>query len=568
MRFLTNRFVLPLPSGSASLDRFRLLSLRGPERPEANLSDLLQIEAGMLVIKPLPPGNYHLLDLEQAQRISLWITSGAVLSNVAVGKVRHLELAPRSELGIAALERMDDGLKIKLSGVTADTRVHIFANRYIDQNDTLRSLYLPELPVTARGVWHGASGYISDLKLGEEYQYVLRRQYATKYPGVMLPQPGLILNPWETRDTENSQEEAQAGQDPTAAAAPPAPAMDADFAKQEAQQAADRLLPDYDFLLDSGAVVTNLRPDADGVLTIPKDLIEGMPIIQVVAADALTVIRRTMSAPLQDTAVVDLRLAKSLEAELALAFARGVVIAKGNEPLDLKTLGSAQLQVYSSVGDLLQLYMTLQQDSRLRAFQPLATWHTLDQDTKRATYGRLACHEVNLFLANHDPEFFEKVVRPFIQNKVEKQLVDHYLLGNDLTPWTEMWRYRTLNAAEKVLLARRIPAMAETVKREFRERLELKPNESELERKLVEAGLAGSVMTWEDRFSRGGTSNLGSVVLSDGASSSFGLALGATGALKEAETLNFAQPELQVAEKMMRMRSLSVIDATAKSKAE
>jgi len=49
-----------------------------------------------------------------------------------------------------------------------------------------------------------------------------------------------------------------------------------------------------------------------------------------------------------------------------------------------------------------------------------------------AVIRRLACHELHLFLSVHDVAFYDKVVRPFLQNKPEKQLVDHYLLGDDL----------------------------------------------------------------------------------------------------------------------------------------
>ena len=58
-----------------------------------------------------------------------------------------------------------------------------------------------------------------------------------------------------------------------------------------------------------------------------------------------------------------------------------------------------------------------------------------------------------------------------------------------------MWRYRELNAAEKILLARRIPAMAETVRREFKELVEIRPDDADMLRRLVESGLAGSAMS-------------------------------------------------------------------------
>ncbi|MGV3482777.1 MAG: hypothetical protein ACO1RT_00010 [Planctomycetaceae bacterium] len=485
---------LPLPGPEREVNSFRLLSMRGDGRPQTDHSTALQIGSGRLSIAPLDPGNYRLYDIERANDLLICVTAGPILGEVAAGKVRHLELTPRSELGIESVEQGDEEWRIKVAGATPLTRVHLVVNRYIDRSDAIHELQLPEVPVSTRGLWHATSGYISDLRLGEEYQYVMRRQYAAKYPGVMLPQPGLILNPWETRSTENDKQQAQTGDAPAPTAAPQAPMKDPEAAAKSQSELAEVITPDYDFLRDSGAVIFNLRLDKDGVVRIANDLVAGMPIVQVIAADPLQVVRRTIYAERDDVEFADLRLAKALDAKRALAFARGVVIASANKPLDLKSLGSAQVQLYSSVADLMKLLMTMQSDARLNDFQPIASWHTLDHDGKRSLYGRLACHELHLFLSVHDPDFFEQVVRPYLQNKLEKQFVDHYLLDEDLTPWTQMWRYHELNAAEKVLLARRVPAMADTVRREFRELLEAIPDDPELVRKLVEAGLAGSAL--------------------------------------------------------------------------
>ena len=492
-----NAIRLPSPDSASDASRFRLVSLRGDDRPEIDHSDRIKLDSGMLSLTELATGNYQLIDQQRGTRLQIAVTSGNVVGNVAMGEVRQLELAPRSELGIASIDRGETGLKIKLTGVNSDTRVHLLAHRYHNAADPLQAFSLPEFPTSMRGVWRNASGYISDLRLGEEYQYVLRRQLATKYPGVMLPQPGLILNPWETRSTNNETESIAEGQAPGAAAAPMAPMMDEMARPKELADAHESLWPDYDFLLDSGAVLTNLIPDKNGEITIPADVVAGMPHLQVIAADALTVVRRSLSAPLVDAELKDLRLAKHLELERALAFARGVVIASPKQPLDLKSLGTAQVQLYPSVGELLRLYMTLLPDARLNDFELLIQWHTLDDAAKSDAYNQLASHELHLFLSVHDPEFFQKSIRPFLMNKVEKQLVDHYLLDEDLTPWTPMWRYRTLNAAEKVLLARRVPTMLPTVQREMREWVQMQPDQSDLLRRLVESGLAGTAMSGE-----------------------------------------------------------------------
>ena len=312
------------------------------------------------------------------------------------------------------------------------------------------------------------SGYVSDLRLGDEYQYVLRRRYANKYPGVMLPQPSVILNPWETEETSSTSQMARDGQAPPASAAAAEPGMAAASmaAKDSQAQAASS---DYDFLADSGVVIGNLRPDDNGVVTIAADLIDGLPILQIVACDPVTILQRTVTAELKNAETVDLRLAKSLDAKIPLLFERGVSIASPDNPLDLKSLGSAQLQVYASVRALLKLYKTLVNDPRLGDFDELGIWHTLDREAKLDAYSRLASHELHLFLSFHDQSFFNEVIKSYLENKKEKQFIDHWLLGDDLSPYTKLWRYNQLSAAERTLLAMRLPDARETVRRELRE---------------------------------------------------------------------------------------------------
>jgi hypothetical protein len=59
----------------------------------------------------------------------------------------------------------------------------------------------------------------------------------------------------------------------------------------------------------------------------------------------------------------------------------------------------------------------------------LKDWPTLSKEAKLEKYDRFACHEVNIFLYNKDRAFFDTVVHPFLGNKVQKDLVDLYLLG-------------------------------------------------------------------------------------------------------------------------------------------
>ena len=57
-------------------------------------------------------------------------------------------------------------------------------------------------------------------------------------------------------------------------------------------------------------------------------------------------------------------------------------------------------------------------------------WPTLNSVRRDKAYSDFCSHEFNTFLKLKDPEFFESTVRPFLKNKVEKTVVDYWLLDN------------------------------------------------------------------------------------------------------------------------------------------
>jgi len=59
----------------------------------------------------------------------------------------------------------------------------------------------------------------------------------------------------------------------------------------------------------------------------------------------------------------------------------------------------------------------------------LKTWNTLSVDDKLLKFNEHTSHELNFYIYMKDKEFFENVVKVFIANKLEKDVVDYVLLG-------------------------------------------------------------------------------------------------------------------------------------------
>lgn len=58
----------------------------------------------------------------------------------------------------------------------------------------------------------------------------------------------------------------------------------------------------------------------------------------------------------------------------------------------------------------------------------LTEWNSFSYNEKLLKYDKYASHELNVFLYLKDNEFFKKVVKGFISNKIEKQPLDYFLI--------------------------------------------------------------------------------------------------------------------------------------------
>ena len=84
----------------------------------------------------------------------------------------------------------------------------------------------------------------------------------------------------------------------------------------------------------------------------------------------------------------------------------------------------------------------------------LKEWSGLNDRQKLEKYNEFASHELNLFVYLKDAAFFKIVVAPFIRNKLQKQFLDFFLLGDlkRMLEFSSTERINELNVLEQVLL--------------------------------------------------------------------------------------------------------------------
>ena len=115
-----------------------------------------------------------------------------------------------------------------------------------------------------------------------------------------------------------------------------------------------------------------------------------------------------------------------------------------------------KVEPYGSLDKVAGLFTSLSGQSALASkFGWLLTWPALSDAEKRARYSAAACHEVHVWLFFKDHAFFVAVVAPLLACKRAKTFVDHWLLGDDLTPFHAPGAFSRLNAFETALLAAR-----------------------------------------------------------------------------------------------------------------
>lgn len=525
-----NQLSLQLGKETSELAQFSLFEVRRRVQHQSYVSKL-SIEKGALHIAPLNEGNYVLTDHESGQSVLIAVSDGERRGQFLIGRNRILQTGQRVEICVRDAIVDGEDLVVRIANADPQTRVHIVGNVFESDTAPAKSLQIsmPSLQTVSRA--SNRSDYVDSLLLDEEYRYILERRGLAQYPGNMLPQPSLLIHPWEVSVTENNRVEAKAGD-----ALPPSPAADAPMARQKRSAAgegaqADPSWKSYDFLADSSAVLANVGL-VEGEVRIPVADFAGYSTVTVVAVHPTSLDSREVVLGHENFLPRDQRLRTSFDPLKQLVQTQRVEFLRAGEAKSLGDPNTRRLQTYSSIADVFQLYGTLLENStEWEKFRFLTRWHHLEQAERLRHYNEMACHELNFFLYHKDREFFDSVVKPILQNKMEKQLVDRWLLGESLEQYNHLWIIQNLNTLERILLAERIENRREGTIRWLKDHLVAFPMAAQERQQRFETALRGTSLESRasgeqmkyysgretilgeelSRFSRGGTAGASGV---------------------------------------------------------
>lgn len=516
---------------------------------------------GYLDVAGLPAGDYELFLKRDQTSIAIRVVPGADRAGWITGDKRHIERRNARPLQIAGVTAGEQELTVTLGNAGELTRIHVFATRFVPSWSSANAFSRGAVPGgRAVEVFRAQSNYVSGRDIGDEYRYILERRQAKTFAGNMLARPGLLLNPWAVRGTETAMQDARAG---GMYGASPAPSMQAMAPPppepwQQGGAGSGGSAANLDFLAHPAVVLTNLVPDREGRVRIPRAALQHANQIRIVAVDSINTVCRDALLPEAVTPHADLRLKLALDADLHFSEKKQITALEAGQPLEIADITTAKTEVYDTLGRVYRLYATLTHDAHLTTFGFILRWLTLTESEKQAKYSEFACHELSFFVSRKDPEFFERVIKPYLRNKMHKTFMDRYLLGDDLGAYRKSWAFQQLNIVERILLSRRFDDEGGPVARHGRDSNDLIPRDVERANHLFASAIQGSALEAGDALGIGAQVMKAESVALHALGSSFG-APGGGGARGESreESAKSRRPMAPAAAAPARMKEKS-----------
>jgi hypothetical protein len=466
---------------------------------------------GFVEVGGLPAGDYSLYLAAVGRELAVRVTAGEARDGFVVSPRRALEVPRLAPLNVVSIEPGKDNVEIRLANVSPLTRVHVIATRYLPAYDLFGQLGYSGNPGLLAQPWQPVrTFYESGRDIGDEYRYILDRQQALKYPGNMLERPGLLLNPWALRAAEAESERLAEGREYAGRAAEMAKAV----RKGAAGGFGGGGLGDtagyiaFDFLKQPGVALLNIVPDKAGKVVVPRETFKGLPLLRVLAVDPTAAVLKC--AALEDTPVAtrELRQVAGLDPKKSFAEQKRITAVAPKAAVTVGDVTTARFETYDTVAKAYRLLATLNPDATFEEFAFVAAWPELDAQEQRRLYSKYACHELSFFLYHKDRIFFDAVIAPYLKNKKDKTFLDQWLLGTGLAGYLEPWRYGRLNAAERVLLGKRLRDQEQSVARDLREAVELLPPDMEAFNRRFDTAVQTGSLDAEANNTRGDVEGL------------------------------------------------------------
>ncbi|KAG2181554.1 hypothetical protein INT44_008369 [Umbelopsis vinacea] len=506
----------------------------------ADFSDKMTVHPGFIQIQELTPGKYHLrcVMTNTAVEVLLYIIGGGtetpkdkLWTNLTLGQ-RWIAESPgemtRTPLSIHDIFVDDRTINVKLQNFSSKTYAIVSGTSTLSHR-TPQENYLPKRTqkrhlLRSIGESQNNTLFVSGRKLSEEYQYILERSRFNKWTSTILQNPSLLLKRQKQSDTTVTNKKLK-----TAVGFGSVPrgrsfrGMDRVLMRGEKLMALNSsafpdAVPEYgmytnfsiklitntlltiqlDFLKITNLETQVVTPDVNGQIVLDRQSIGTSNYLSILVISGDQVVARDIKLQCQtQLSTIDLRHFAPVDPGKAIVRAREVtLLATADAPKDVCV--DQDREVIDSIEKLYSIYKTLNSSQDLEEFSFLNTWESLSKEEKLKLFDEHVCHELNFWLMHKDKDFFDQVVKIALQSKLKKTFLDLYMLNSDLEPFAnDLHQFETLNIFEKVLLAKRVPAIHDTVRKLMLEGIEISPPETSVLQDQFDTVLAGTSMSLE-----------------------------------------------------------------------
>jgi hypothetical protein len=400
-----------------------------------------------------------------------------------------------------------DWLELCLDKFNSNTRIHIMSGTFLEEGhnkvsgiDNLNSYNSvvketePEYSIT-----NPKMSYLEDRQLPGEMLYAMNRRNNEPAIGTTSDKPSLFIKTQEIRDTRYKSENVNNG---------------GDFVKNDTDESEEEPEDDYayeskrgygygkkpknkrgrggyssegqnvlpinddygnsvpvstnaptvnacyfdkirHFLKNPSTALVNLHPDANGKIAIPLNNFSTKTLKVYVVNDVICVAKTmTVGAESSDIPKTDLTLQHPSSSAKMFAYERDVYKVINETRIQVPGFSSCEYELVDNVAKLIHVKTQLSGSSLPNEWNFLKDWGSMKIVQKVEKINELFSYELALFLFKKEKELFNSTLKDFIKCKVNKSVLDYYLLEDkdSVASFLTAAKMSNLNSLEKICI--------------------------------------------------------------------------------------------------------------------
>ena len=469
---------------------------------------------GFYTVDKLPKGDYVFRYTKSEKKVDLYVVHNArqindelIQSGNTIFKTEQ-KTKLISNILSESFEKTSNTLELSLDKHGPNTRVHLFSQTFIEEGENKDGQIIQTNSSSVTNsiksivkVENQKVSYLQDRQLAGEMIYAMNRRMNEPAIGTTSEKPSLFLKRQEIRDTHYKTDQVTNGGDfeQDSSSGQDSDQEIEDYKYQERKRpmkkkggrgnyggqssSNDFFTPSDDyfnnhsvsatdscrvavhdkirhFLKTPSTAIVNLKPDSQGKVKVLLEGVQTRSLRVFVINGEESTFKTINLGDAEEVPLVDLRLKEASDPNKAFAYEREVYKVMSGEKQSIPGFNSCEYELIDSVEKLMSIKMDL--SSNLGSeWDFLKNWHSLKIGQKLKVVDEMFSYELALFLFKKDREFFDMSLREFTLCKMQKSIIDYYLLEDKeaLKGYLQSNMISKLNTLEKICLLDALPEL-------------------------------------------------------------------------------------------------------------